>query len=269
VITNRVVVLAAAVLAVVVSCGRPSQVVTVMAPPPDGAVITRELPTDPATMPRGPLVREVAPELEELADAVGPGLVNIYVYKAGTNTAVGTGIVLTSQGLVVTNAHVTGAGDRFLAVDNGDRRTYRAVLVGADPSHDLAVLRMQDASHLHVTPRGDSDRLQAGDRVASLGYAYAQGRVWIGEGPITRLNLTIYPRQEKPFRVVSVLAGMIEAQSSVLPGESGGAMVTTDGVVVGVNQGVGAWDTSTASGYGYAIPINSAMRVVNQILSNS
>lgn len=257
--------LAAAVLTAVGPCGQAWQVATAMTPPPDGAVLTWEIPTDPATMPRAPLVPEITPEMEDLVNAVSPGLVSVYSYRNGTAFSSGTGIVLTSRGLVVTNAHVTQNGDRFLAVANGFSQTYRSVLVGVDPSHDLALLQMQDAANLYVTPRGDSDRVKIGDRVASLGYAYAQGRVWIGDGPVTRLGLTTHPTGPSPTRV---LTGMIEAHSSSLPGESGGPMVTTDGVVIGINQAGCCWDTRTATDYSYAIPINTAMRAVNQILSS-
>lgn len=259
------VVVAMLALAMPVACGSSSGA-AVLAPHPGGAVATVMVPVDPATMPHGVVAPTVPPELDELVEDAGPGLVNVYTYRTGRLIGSGTGIVLNSRGLVVTNAHVTARGDTFLAQDNGDARTYRAVLMGADSTHDVAALQMQNARNLHVIPRSDSNQLRLGDRIASMGNAYGQGRLWIGAGQITRLNVTTRPTP------TTELPGMIEALTDIRPGESGGAMITTKGTVIGMNQGAGSvngWDKSAPNGYGYGIPINTVVQVVNRLLGEN
>ena len=104
---------------------------------------------------------------------------------------------------------------------------------------------------------------RSGDRVASIGNGYGHG-LGIGAGPVTRVNVTTAPSGEGSSQLMT---GMIEVHTDLRPGASGG-MVNTAGEVIGVDTGTGiAPDTTGPNGYGYAIPINAALDVANELLA--
>ena len=154
---------AAAVIATATGCGQSAQSGAVLAPDPPGAVTALKLPTDPAEVLRGGPAPALAPELVELANRVAPSLVDVTAYRAADPVKVGTGIVLNSSGLVLTNQHVIADGTTFRITTFGNGQTYQAALVGADPAHDLAVIQTQVPTNLRVADMGDSDRVRVGD----------------------------------------------------------------------------------------------------------
>lgn len=204
------------------------------------------------------------PELAALGAKVTPSLVELTVYdSSGTPVGKATGVVLDSSGLVVTNHHVvTDAAEVIATRGLHDWRAYPATVLGADPAQDIAVLRLRGASSLPAARLGDSDALRINQRVAMIGNGW--GSMEIGAGPVTRLRLTLRrsPAEGMPRPPTAVLYGMIEARTGGNPGDSGGALVTTDGAVIGINQGF-------ASGSGYAIPINKALQVVERLTATT
>ena len=164
---------AAAAIATTTACGQSAPDGAVLAPDPPGAVTALKLPTDPEKVPRGgpPL----APGLAELANRVAPSLVDVTAYQASDPVKVGTGIVLNSSGLVLTNEHVIADGRTFRITAFSGGQTYPAALIGADPAHDLALIRIQKPANLQVATMGDSDRVRVGDLVASIGNGYGRG----------------------------------------------------------------------------------------------
>jgi S1-C subfamily serine protease len=112
----------------------------------------------------------------------------------------------------------------------------------------------------------ETQRNSRTNRVASIGNGYGYG-LGIGAGPVTRLNVTTSPSGEGSSQLMT---GMIEAHTDLRPGASGGAMVNTAGEVIGVDTGTGtAPDTTRPNGYGYAIPINAALDVANELLAGN
>ena len=128
------------------------------------------------------------------------------------------------------------------------------------------MLQVQESVHLTPALLGDSNQVQVGDRVASIGNGYGQG-LGIGAGPVTRLGVTIAPSSDGGTEPI---LGMIEAHTDLRAGASGGAMVNTAGEVIGIDTANGIIPgTSTPNGYGYAIPIHTAMAVVHELVAGN
>jgi S1-C subfamily serine protease len=178
----------------------------------------------------------------------------------------GTGMVLTADGEVLTNNHVVqGAWKIQAEVPGGD--TYTATVVGADPTHDVALLQLQDASGLTTIAPGDPTSVTVGDRVQGVGNALGhEGPPSVATGSITGLNRSI--TAQDPSGTAEKLTGMIQTDANILPGDSGGALVDSDGQVVGmITAGSDQNSSGTGRTTGFAIPIDTAMTVVDQIHS--
>jgi len=130
-------------------------------------------------------------EVAELLAEVGPGLVTITAVTGSHDAMAGTGIVLSSNGLVLTNSHVISPATALQVTDLGNRREYSALVVGTDPAHDIAVIRIHGASGLATATLGDSDSVEIGDQVASIGNALGTGNPTVSTGPVTRLQRSI------------------------------------------------------------------------------
>jgi S1-C subfamily serine protease len=195
-------------------------------------------------------------------EQVGPyestvaGLVDVNARIPG-GTAAGTGIVLSPDGVVVTNNHVVVKASTIVATDLADGRDYPVTVLGRDPGHDVAVIRLIGASGLPVAPIGDSDQLKVGDRVAAIGNAGGRGgRPTITTGEVTALDQSIVAADDSTHQRRR-LHGMIQVSASVQPGDSGGALVGATGVI-GMN-------TATSPGAGFAIPINTVIAIAHKI----
>jgi S1-C subfamily serine protease len=259
---------AAVVIAATTACSSAERAVGVLAPDPLGVAVTLlKVPTDPVQVATGGPAPALAPDLAELANRVAPSLVDVTTYRATDPVKVGTGIVLNSAGLVLTNQHVIAGGTAVRITTFGDGQAYPAVLLGADVARDLALLQIQAPVELPPAAVGDSDLVRVGDRVASIGNGYGYG-LGIGAGPVTRVNVTTAPSGEGSSQLMT---GMIEAHTDLRPGASGGAMVNTAGEVIGVDSGTGIapGTTTVPNGYGYAIPINAALDVANELLAGN
>jgi S1-C subfamily serine protease len=205
----------------------------------------------------------------QIASRVDPALVNIVSTDGYQGAqAAGTGIVLTSNGEVLTNNHVVNGATSVKATDVGNGRTYTAKVVGYDASRDVAVLQLQGASGLTVASLGNSSAVSTGDKVTALGNAGGKGGTpSVASGTVTDLNQSITASDELSG-TSEQLTGLIETNANIQPGDSGGALVNAFGQVIGMN-------TAASSGYqfqatsgqvqAYAIPINNAMSIANQI----
>lgn len=196
-----------------------------------------------------------------LMRTVTPGLVNITTTLPGGDGAAGTGIVLTSSGLVLTNAHVISGAIALSVHALGNGLDYAARIIGVDRAHDIAVLQLLGATHLHTARLGGQVRV--GTLVASIGNAGGLGNPSLGAGPVVALHQSITSTTGQTRR----LTGLIEATNGVVPGESGGPMVTTSGSVVGVTVATQLGQDGNPNGHGYAIPVATAMAAVHRILA--
>lgn len=183
----------------------------------------------------------------------------------------GTGIVLTPEGVVLTNHHVIQGADsiRGLTLSNG--QTFDADVLGYDRNNDVAVIQLRGASGLIPAVLGDSASLAVGTPVTTFGNANGTGNPLTREqGAVTALGKTIDAEDELTGSSHS-LDNLIESSTNLRSGDSGGALVNDAGQVVGMNAAATynfrLNGESTPGGQGYAIPINDALGVVNQIRS--
>ena len=174
------------------------------------------------------------------------------------NAGIGTGFIITSDGWIVTNAHVV-AGATRISVAMRDGTTHDATLRGADEANDLAVLKI-DATNLPVAPLGDSDMLLIGEWAIAIGNPYGfvlgNSEPSVTAGVISATGRNLLGRAQGSGAYLD----MIQTDASINPGNSGGPLVNADGEVIGVNSSI--YSPSGGSvGIGFAIPINRARHV--------
>jgi S1-C subfamily serine protease len=206
----------------------------------------------------------------QIASRVDPALVDVIStdgYQGATSE--GTGIVLTSNGEVLTNNHVIEGATSVKVIDIGNGKTYTATVVGYDASHDVAVIQLQNASGLTTASLGDSSSVQTGDSVTALGNAEGKGGTpAVATGTVTALNQSITASDELSA-VSEQLTGLIETNSPIQPGDSGGPLVNSYGQVIGMDTAASSnyqfqGQSSTAT-QAYSIPINDALSIAKQI----
>ncbi|MDA8437172.1 MAG: trypsin-like peptidase domain-containing protein [Actinomycetales bacterium] len=203
--------------------------------------------------------------------AVAPALVNITTAIGyDGNSAAGTGIVLTSDGIVLTNHHVIAGATSIRAAVAGTTRTYQADVLGYDASHDIAVIKLRGASGLTTAPLGDSSTVKVGDAVVGLGNAGGRGGKPIAAaGSVTGLGRSI-TATDSENGTSEELHDLIETDANIQPGDSGGALASSDGKVIGIITAGSVGPSTTRDGAvrttdGYAVPINQALAIAQDI----
>ena len=201
--------------------------------------------------------------------ALNTGVVDINTDLAYQGSAAaGTGMVLTASGEVLTNNHVVDGATSVTVtiVTTGD--TYKAKVVGTDPTADVAVLQLEDASGLEVAKVGDSSKVQIGDTVTAVGNAGGVGGApSVSNGTVTDLDQSI-TASEGPGGDSEDLTGLIQMNASLQPGDSGGPLYNSASEVIGMNTAGSArrrFPTSQGGNQNFAIPINTAVGVAAEI----
>lgn len=187
--------------------------------------------------------------------------------RSGTRAAagLGSGFIIRPDGAIVTNAHVV-AGATRISVAMRDGTTYPARLVGIDETNDLAVLKI-DARNLPVSPLGNSSNLLIGEWAIAIGNPYGfilantEPSVTVGVVSGTGRNLAAQSEGS------GVYVDMIQTDASINPGNSGGPLVNAVGEVIGVNSSIFS-PSGGSVGIGFAIPINRARRVAEDLLAH-
>jgi len=197
-------------------------------------------------------VRPATPlDIQGVLEKVQPGVVAIGVTGLDGRGA-GTGMVLTADGEVLTNAHVVSGATRIRVTLFGENEPRAADLVGADALMDLAVLKIQGARNLPTVELGSSDAARVGDDVVAIGHALAlPGGPTVTEGIVSAKD-----------RTVEQLDGLIQTDAAINPGNSGGPLVNAAGQVIGVNTAV---IRGPAEGIGFAIAIDNAKPIIEQL----
>lgn len=205
-----------------------------------------------------------------IAAKVDPGLVDIDTvvgYDTGEEAA-GTGMVVTSNGEVITNNHVIEQATSIKVTDLGNGQTYGATVVGYDHNVDVAVLQLQGASGLHTVSFGNSSTAAVGTGVVCIGNAGGVGGTpSVAPGTITALDQSI-TASDAADGTTEQLSGMIETNADIQPGDSGGTMVNSSGQVIGMDTAASNGFSFQGSGsgvQGYAIPINRVLAIAKQI----
>lgn len=174
-----------------------------------------------------------------------------------TERGQGSGVILQSDGLVLTNAHVVDQIDRVtVGLENG--RRYEGRVVGLDKLTDLAVVRLVGAGPWPVAPLGNSDALQVGDWAIAVGNPFGLDNT-VTLGIISSLN-----RNASKLGITDKRLDLIQTDAAINPGNSGGPLLNADGEVVGINTLV---RSGPGAGLGFAIPINRARSIVNQLVA--
>ncbi|MBL8958739.1 MAG: trypsin-like peptidase domain-containing protein [Gemmatimonadetes bacterium] len=182
-----------------------------------------------------------------------------------TQSGIGSGFIIRADGVIVTNEHVISGASK-ISVMLRDGTTYPARLLGADETNDLAVIKV-DARNLPVAQLGNSDQLIMGEWAIAIGnpFGFVLGNTEpaVTTGVISATGRNLLGRSEGN----GVYLGMIQTDASINPGNSGGPLVTATGEVIGVNSSI--YTPSGGSiGLGFAIPINRARRIVDDLLEH-
>jgi S1-C subfamily serine protease len=204
----------------------------------------------------------------QIAAKVAPGLVDVNTTLGDSNEkAAGTGIVLTSNGEILTNNHVIDGATQISVTDIGNGQTYNATVVGYDRADDIAVLQLVNASGLQTVTLADSSKVAQGNQVVAIGNAGGVGGApSVAGGTVTDLNQSI-TASDGSNGTSEQLTGLIQVDANVQPGDSGGPLVNTAGQVIGIDTAASAGTQIQASqsGAGFAIPINKANSIGKQI----
>lgn len=216
-------------------------------------------PLDPAP-PADPLatVSQVGPEIVDVDTKMG------YQSAAGA----GTGIVIDPSGVVLTNNHVIAGATELSARSIGNGQTYPIEVLGYDRIHDVAVLQLGGASGLPTANLGDSAQVRVGDPIVALGNAGGVGGAPSAvPGKVVALNQTV-SASDSLTGSSETLVDLIQVDAAIRPGDSGGPLVNTSNQVIGMNTAASA-NYKLGRGEGFAIAINEAMGIANQIRSGA
>jgi putative serine protease PepD len=251
----------------------PAPTVQSAASPPRSA----SAPTSPTPVLRG---NALAPNWAAIASAVSPSVVAISV-TSGQASGQGSGVIYDTKGHILTNNHVVtgaGAGSRLSVILN-DKRTYGATVVGTDPTTDLAVIKLTNApGDLKAIALGDANAIKVGDPVMAVGNPLGLAGT-VTTGIVSALNrpVTTTDQSTDPFRQQSanpVVTNAIQTSAAINPGNSGGALVNASGQLIGINSAIASLGSSTGSsnqsgniGIGFAIPIDEARSIADQLIS--
>lgn len=187
-------------------------------------------------------------------------IVSVLTYQNAKSA--GTGMVITPDGEILTNNHVISGSTKVTVTLVSTGRTYRADVVGTDPSDDIAVLQLRNASGLRTAKLGDSARVRTGDAVVGVGNARGTGALQSASGAVTAVGQTITARDESGLSVER-LKDLIGVNAKIVSGDSGGPMYNANGAIIGMNTA--ASQNKRATTTAYVIPIDNALSIVQKI----
>ena len=209
--------------------------------------------------------------LARLKAAITPGLVIITSNLKYDGTGVGaeaTGMILSHNGLVLTNNHVINQTTGLEATVVATGKHYEATWLGYDKGADVAVIKLDGASGLDTVPIGNSATVKVGDQVVGMGNANGAGRISYVPGTITNLDQTITASDDGSGLAPERLTGMLQTNAQIIPGDSGGPLVSTDGKVIGMDTAASTSSIdNSGQNVGFAIPINRAIGLARQIIA--
>ena len=197
---------------------------------------------------------------EGVAEAVRPSIVEIYTYsdsKRRNLMGTGSGVIISDDGYIVTNAHVLQA-DGFHSVSTTDDRIFEAEIVGRDSKTDIAVIKI-DGSNLVPAVLGDSDETVVGEQVMAIGNPAGLSST-VTDGIVSAVNRKIRS-DSTGFEM-----DCIQTNADISPGNSGGALVNMYGQVIGITSS--KYVNSSYEGLGFAITINEALPIIEELIDN-
>ncbi|MBQ7594898.1 MAG: Do family serine endopeptidase [Synergistaceae bacterium] len=170
----------------------------------------------------------------------------------------GSGFIVTKDGQILTNNHVVEGMEKItvsVMLADGSKKTYSAKIIGSDPTYDLAVIKIEPDGTLPVLELGDSDAVEVGEFVVAIGNPYGFEQT-VTAGVISAKNRSIHT-QDVNFD------DFLQTDAAINPGNSGGPLLNMDGKVVGINTAIIPY----AQGLGFAIPVNKAKEIMNDLVS--
>ncbi|HEV7726470.1 MAG TPA: trypsin-like peptidase domain-containing protein [Modestobacter sp.] len=209
------------------------------------------------------------------AAKAAPSVVTIYV-SSSSSAGSGSGVVLTADGYVLTNNHVvtldSSTQDATVQVRTADGTLYDGSVVGTDPTSDLAVVKLSDASGLTPAAFADSTKVQVGDLAIAIGAPLGLSNT-VTDGIISATNRAVATGSDTDQTVIDAL----QTDAAINPGNSGGALVDAAGQVIGINSAIATVASSDVPGQnsgqsgnigvGFAIPSNTAKRIADEIIA--
>lgn len=169
----------------------------------------------------------------------------------------GSGFIISKDGYILTNNHVVDDADE-ITVTLGDGREFDATLIGTDPKTEVALIKIEDGKDLPVVPLGDSDALEVGEWVLAAGNPFGLSQT------ITAGIVSAKGRDETG---IAEYGNFIQTDAAINPGNSGGPLLNIDGEVVGINTAIYT-RTGGYMGIGFAIPVNQAINIKNQLIEH-
>ena len=197
--------------------------------------------------------------IQEIYQKVNPSTVTVLTGMSDGSAMVGTGVIFTEDGYILTNAHVIAGGSEcYVVLDTGEN--HRARLLGLDEEKDLAVIKI-DATGRPAAEFGDSDALTVGDPVYAIGNPLGvELRGTLTDGIVSAINRDVY--------VDGVTMTLIQTNAALNNGNSGGPLINVYGQVVGINtMKMGSSSTTSVEGLGFAIPIASTAYMINDLIA--
>jgi putative serine protease PepD len=222
--------------------------------------------TVPSAASRNSSVIAQPSDVQGILAKVGPSVAYVRTQNFSPGTffpsgGAGTGIVLTPDGQLLTNAHVVSGATSIKVTIGNDTQSHDATVMGVDTTHDLALVKINGVSNLPVAQLGNSSDLQVGDSVIAIGNALnLQGGMTVTEGIVSALNRSIDAGGDATSRSES-LSGLIQTDAAINPGNSGGPLVNAAGQVIGINTAT----SGDAQNIGFAIAIDNAKPVIDNL----
>jgi serine protease Do len=179
------------------------------------------------------------------------------VPKERAQRALGSGVILSSDGYIITNSHVVDNADEIMVTLPHNQQEYKAKLIGQDKESDLAVIKV-DATNLTPIKIGSAQQLEVGDVVFAVGNPFGVGET-VTQGIISALN--------KNRVGINQYENFIQTDASINPGNSGGALVDSRGVLIGINSAIMSRSGGSA-GVGFAIPVDMVKNVAENLVTN-
>ena len=258
--------LGVSILSATIAAGSTGAVLTVAGAANGGGVATSPSPNavvttsgrDPADI--ADVVSAARPSVVTItADGMSPRGLSPFLVPT---TGVGSGIIITPDGYILTNRHVV-EGNSSLTVALSDGTEYPATVVDLSSSTDLALIKI-DASGLVAATIGDSSAIEVGQTAIAIGSPLGTYTETVTKGIVSGTDRTITVTDEQSGRPTK-LTGLIQTDAAINPGNSGGPLLDASGAVIGVNTAV----ASSAEGLGFAIPISAASDLIAQARSSA
>jgi S1-C subfamily serine protease len=225
---------------------------------------------DPMAAPAttAPPLAGTALDIPALVERVTPVVVPIQTEVEGrfgaTASGAGTGIVVTADGEILTNAHVVAGATTIRVTLPGEARSREARVIGADTANDLALIAVDGVSDLQAAELGRSESVEVGDDVVAIGNSLAlRGGPTVTRGIVSGIDRTVET-------TTGTMTGLIQTDASISSGNSGGPLVNSLGQVIGINTAVAASNAGTAvENIGFAITIDRAVEVIDRLRDDS